>query len=161
MTPDTLVIITARNEADRIEATLLALARAFPDARVYVADDGSTDATPEIAERAGARVLRGEQALGKGAAATRAARRALGAAAPDAVVVLCDGDLGDSAASLRPLCEAVRDGSGDLAVAAFSRRVGGGFGVALRFASWAIRRRCGMRTRGCSRLRTASAWRWG
>jgi hypothetical protein len=31
----------------------------------------------------------------------------------------------------------------DLAVAAFARRVGGGFGVALGFARWAIRRLCG------------------
>ena len=31
-----------------------------------------------------------------------------------------------------------------MAVASFSRRVGGGFGVALRFARWAIRRRCGL-----------------
>ena len=37
-------------------------------------------------------------------------------------------------------------GDCDLAVAAFSRRVGGGFGVALGFARWAIRRRCGLET---------------
>jgi hypothetical protein len=30
-------------------------------------------------------------------------------------------------------------------VAAFSRRVGGGFGLALGFARWAIRRLCGLR----------------
>ncbi|MBK5221050.1 MAG: glycosyltransferase family 2 protein, partial [Thermoleophilia bacterium] len=34
----------------------------------------------------------------------------------------------------------------DLAVAAFSRRVGGGFGIALRFAHWSIRRLCGAET---------------
>src|SRR6185312_1522191 len=34
----------------------------------------------------------------------------------------------------------------DLAVAAFARRVGGGFGLALGFARWAIRRRCGLAT---------------
>src|SRR6202020_2375975 len=33
-----------------------------------------------------------------------------------------------------------------LAVAAFSRRVGGGFGLALGLAHWAIRRRCGLWT---------------
>ncbi len=41
---------------------------------------------------------------------------------------------------------AVERGECDLAVAAFSRRVGGGFGVALGFARWAIRRRCGLET---------------
>jgi hypothetical protein len=31
-------------------------------------------------------------------------------------------------------------------VAAFAQRVGGGFGLALAFARWAIHRRCGLRT---------------
>ena len=39
--------------------------------------------------------------------------------------------------------EAVERGECDLAVAAFARRVGGGFGLALGFAHWAIRRLCG------------------
>jgi hypothetical protein len=63
-----------------------------------------------------------------------------------ALVLLCDGDLGASAAALAPLVEAVQRGECDLAVAAFSRRVGGGLGVALGFARWAIRRRCGLGT---------------
>ena len=46
-------IVTAYNEADRIGATLAALALAFPGAPVFLADDGSTDATPEIARDAG------------------------------------------------------------------------------------------------------------
>ncbi len=58
-------------------------------------------------------------------------------------MLLCDGDLGDSAARLAPLVAAVEAGECDLAVAAFGRRVGGGFGLALGFARWAIRRRCG------------------
>ncbi len=36
-------------------------------------------------------------------------------------------------------------GDCDLAVAAFRDRVGGGFGIALGFARWAIERRCGYR----------------
>ena len=40
----------------------------------------------------------------------------------------------------------MRAGECDLAVAAFARRVGGGFGFALGFARWAIRRRCGVET---------------
>ncbi len=61
------------------------------------------------------------------------------------MVLLCDGDLGSSAARLTPLVEAVRAGECDLAVAAFSRRVGGGFGIALGFARWSIERLCGFR----------------
>jgi hypothetical protein len=43
------------------------------------------------------------------------------------------------------LVEAVGAGECDIAVASFSRRVGGGFGVALGFARWAVRRLCGRR----------------
>ena len=43
------------------------------------------------------------------------------------------------------LVAAVEGGSCDLAVAGFRNRVGGGFGIALGFARWAIERRCGYR----------------
>ena len=61
------VIVAAYNEAPRIQATLAALAAAFPGAPVWVADDGSTDATSELARQAGARVVRSERMIGKGA----------------------------------------------------------------------------------------------
>ncbi len=144
MAPDTLIIVTAHNEADRIDATLRALAGAFPDAPVWVADDGSTDDTAPIAERAGARVVRSERSIGKGGAATLAARDALARSEGNAVVVLCDGDLGVSAHLLVALAEAVRERHADLAVAVFSRRVGGGLGLVVGFARRAIRRRCGL-----------------
>ena len=65
-----------------------------------------------------------------------------GATAP--TIVLCDGDLGESAQTLRPLAEAVESGRCDLAVAAFARREGGGFGIAVGFARGAIRRLTGL-----------------
>ncbi len=113
---------------------------------MLVADDGSTDATAAVAAAGGAEVVSTPRPLGKGGAATLAAQRLLPLAdAPDApVIVLCDGDLAGSAAALVALVEEVRAGRADLAVAAFARRVGGGFGVALGFARWAIRRRCGL-----------------
>jgi glycosyltransferase involved in cell wall biosynthesis len=152
MAPDTLVIVTARNEAERIGETIAALVRTFAGAPVLLADDCSSDATAEIAAGEGARVLRAPRAAGKGGAATLAARAALRElsdeeAATERVVLLCDGDLGRSAAELGPLVEAVRRGETDLAVAAFSARLGGGFGLAVGFARWAIRRRCGLHTR--------------
>jgi glycosyltransferase involved in cell wall biosynthesis len=185
MTSDVFVIVAAYNEADRIAATLAALAGAFPGASLWVADDGSRDETGALAEAAGATVVRSERVIGKGGAVTLAARQALGEPdwgrldnsdsddAPRArggprgghrpyaghrldgdhrleretVVVLCDGDLGESAARLGALVEAVQKGEADLAVAAFSQRVGGGFGLAVGFAHWAIRRRCGLELR--------------
>jgi len=92
---------------------------------------------------AGARVVSRGRPHGKGANVTAAAEAALSEAEGPALVLLCDGDLGESAARLAPLVEAVEAGECDLAVASFGRRVGGGFGIALGFARWAIRRLCG------------------
>lgn len=173
-----LAIVAAYNEADRIATTLAALLRAFPGAALWVADDGSTDGTAQVAKAAGARVVRSERMIGKGGAVTLAARAALAEMAAPAdtamratvvgvsadggadlsdpsecdprcepVVVLCDGDLGDSAALLTPLVEVVQAEEADLAVAAFARRVGGGVGLAVGFARWAIHRRCGLTLR--------------
>ncbi len=187
------VVVVARDEADRIAATLAGLADAFPGAGVWVADDGSTDATAAIAEAAGARVVGvagrtgrrrgGAKGSGKGQAMTfgveaavagsgsrkvgvaRACARAhththahesadfedpsapVDQSGAEPVLVLCDGDLGESARELGPLVDAVRKGEADLAIAAFSTREGGGFGLALAFARWAVRRRCGLSLR--------------
>ncbi|HEY5815984.1 MAG TPA: hypothetical protein VIS95_06545, partial [Solirubrobacterales bacterium] len=92
---------------------------------------------------AGAQVVSRGRPHGKGANGGAAAEAALSDEPAPELVLLCDGDLGASAAKLPSLVEAVERGECDLAVAAFSLRVGGGFGVALAFARWGIRRRCG------------------
>jgi glycosyltransferase involved in cell wall biosynthesis len=137
------VIVAARNEADRIRATIGALREALPAAALWVADDASTDGTGEAAMAAGAQVVSRGRPHGKGANVTAAAEAVLSVEPVPAFVLLCDGDLGTSAAELVPLVEAVERGECDLAVAAFSHRVGGGFGVALGFAGWAIHRLSG------------------
>jgi len=139
-------IVAARNEADRVGETVRALREAFPGARVWVADDASSDGTAEAAMLAGAEVVRRGRSHGKGGNVTAAADAAMSVEPPPQVVLLCDGDLGASAARLAPLVEAVERNECDLAVAAFSRRVGGGFGLALGFAHWAIERLCGLET---------------
>jgi glucosyl-3-phosphoglycerate synthase len=144
---DSLVaIVAARNEADRIGETVRTLHAEFPAAAVWVADDASEDGTAELALAAGARVVSRGRPHGKGANVTAAAEAVLSAGTQPRLFLLCDGDLGASAARLAPLVEAVERGECDLAVAAFSRRVGGGFGLALGFARWAIRRLCGAET---------------
>jgi glycosyltransferase involved in cell wall biosynthesis len=137
------VIVAARNEADRIAPTVFALRRAFPAATIWVADDASEDGTAERAMSAGAKVVSRGRPHGKGANVTAAAEAALSEDPPPAFVLLCDGDLADSAARLGRLVDAVEAEECDLAVAAFGKRIGGGFGLALGFAHWAIRRRCG------------------
>jgi glycosyltransferase involved in cell wall biosynthesis len=141
------VIIAARNEADRVGETVAALRREFPVAAIWVADDASDDGTAEVAMSAGAQVVSRGRPHGKGGNVTAAAQAALSVESPPRLVLLCDGDLGASAGRLAPLVEAVERGECDLAVAAFSRRVGGGFGLALGFAQRAILRLCGAETR--------------
>ncbi|MGA7705513.1 MAG: hypothetical protein WB998_11520, partial [Solirubrobacteraceae bacterium] len=81
---------------------------------------------------------------GRGPAGADEAKETSIGEAEDMVAVLCDGDLGASAQRLGPLVETVQRGEADLAVAIFSRRVGGGVGLVVGFARWAIRRSCGL-----------------
>lgn len=137
------VLIAARNEADVIADTIASLRDSFPGAALWVADDGSEDGTAEAAMGAGAKVVRRGRPHGKGGNMTACAEAMLSEPDPPAIVLLCDGDLAGSAGKLGPLVDAVRAGDCDLAVAMFARRVGGGFGIALGFSAWVIRKRCG------------------
>jgi glycosyltransferase involved in cell wall biosynthesis len=137
------VIVAARNEADRLGRTLVALRSTFPKATVWVADDASGDGTAEVALAGGARLIRRGRPHGKGANVTAAAQAALGDGEVPETFLLCDGDLGDSAARLEALVAAVAAGEADLAIAAFRTRVGGGLGLTVNFARRAIERRCG------------------
>jgi glucosyl-3-phosphoglycerate synthase len=126
------VLVAARDEEGRVGRTVEALRTAFPDAVVLVADDGSRDGTAGEAEAAGARVVPLPR-RGKGQALTLAEREA-----PAGSLLLADADL---AGDLRPLAEG---GEADgLVVAAFERRVGGGFGIAKGLARRLIRLRTG------------------
>ena len=136
MPADLAVVIPARNEAERIGATVkAALSLAGADI-VVVVDDGSTDGTAAVAAAAGARVFRHARNRGKAAAIETGAEvvRLLesGAAAAGAPhhLLLLDADLGETAAEAGPLAGPVRDGSADMTIAVFSNRVRkGGFGI--------------------------------
>jgi Glycosyl transferase family 2 len=128
------VLVAARDEEDRIRTTIAALRRDFPGAEVIIVDGASRDATAERAEEAGAAVIRLAR-TGKGEALSAGER-----AAPPGALLLCDADLRGSLVSLT-------HDSADLAVAAFARRTGGGFGIAKRLAGELIRLRTGFRAR--------------
>ena len=120
------ILVAARDEEESIAETVRTLRERFPQAEVLVADDGSLDRTAELAEEAGATVLRLRR-RGKGQALSAAER-----AAPPGRLLLTDADVrGD----LRPLLA----GDADLTVAIFSERVGGGFGIAKGTAQRLIR----------------------
>lgn len=135
-----LALVPARNEAARVGATVVALSHFVEE--VLVIDDGSRDATGEVAALAGARVVRIEKGRGKGQAIERGIRSV--GSAPD-VWLLADADLGETARLLVPLLDAVGDGRADLAIAVLPRQ-GGGFGVVKRLAAMAIERLSGFQT---------------
>jgi glycosyltransferase involved in cell wall biosynthesis len=142
-----IVIVTAYNEGDRLADTIAALRQAFgDDTRILVADDHSTDTTPDVARREGVELVRAPSNIGKGGVATLAARRVMSAALmpKPPVILLCDGDLATTAHQLPALVAAVQNDECDLAVASFARRVGGGFGFAVGYAHGAIERLCGL-----------------
>ena len=89
--PVASVVIPARDEAatiGRIVRSVLALGA--PVGEVVVVDDGSTDATAAIAQRAGARVVAADGGPGQGQAMWRGVAETAGD-----VVVFCDADLED------------------------------------------------------------------
>jgi len=124
------VLIAARDEEERVGATIAALREQFPGAAIVVADDGSRDRTAAVAEQAGAGVVSLPR-RGKGQALTLAEREA-----GPGPLLLCDADLrGD----LRPLLAS----GADLVVASFRTRVGGGFGLTKGAARVLVRLSCG------------------
>ena len=52
------IILPAKNEAEGLQRTLPGLRSAYPQAQIIVVNDGSTDATAQIAHDHGATVIR-------------------------------------------------------------------------------------------------------
>jgi hypothetical protein len=105
--------------------------------RVVVVDDGSADDTAEIAEAAGAKVVRLVFNVGKGAALEAGASRVSDAD----IILLLDGDLAETAGEAAVLLAPILDGEADMSVAAFPRPAGkAGFGLVKGLARWGIAR---------------------
>lgn len=130
-------IVPAFNEEERIQVTVQALLQGIGCGRVIVVDDGSRDATAEVAARCGAHVVRMPKNSGKGRALWRGAQEVEREGERVEVILLADADLGESAGRLSPLVEAVRHEGRDLAIASFAST--GGFGLAKGIAARGIR----------------------
>lgn len=72
------VILPAKNEAEGLRRILPGILAEHADAELIVVDDGSTDATAEVAKSFGARVVTHLRSLGNGAAIKSGARAAQG-----------------------------------------------------------------------------------
>jgi hypothetical protein len=146
---DVAIVIPAKNESDRIQATVKAAAGLPGADMLIVVDDGSTDGTGFVAENAGAIVLRHARSRGKGAALETGAEavglleRSEERELPRHLLFL-DADLAGSAAHAAPLVQPVRDGQADMTVAVFSERVrAGGHGFVVALSGSGIRRATG------------------
>jgi len=147
---DLAVVIPARNESDRIGATVRAADRITGVDMVIVVDDGSVDGTACEAALAGATVVRHARNRGKAAALETGAEAVLvleekEAASYDAGrqrhLLFLDADLAETAARARPLAEPVIAGEADMTIAVFATRVKrGGHGIVLGLSGAGIER---------------------
>ena len=140
-----VAVVPAKDEQQRVAATVAAV-RDLPGlAAVVVVDDGSHDRTADLARAAGAQVVAHPRNRGKSAAmatgATHAVRLGLGALP----LLFVDADLEDSAAALGPLVAPVGDGRADMTIAVLppQSRPGGGHGFVVRLARDGILARTG------------------
>ncbi len=142
-------VIPAKDEEQRIAATVTA-ARGLPGVDVViVCDDGSSDQTAAYAGAAGAIVVSHSRNRGK-AAAVESAVNALGVIEqrdkrPEAgCLLLLDADLGESAANCAPLISPVTAGRADLTIAVLPPQTtddgtaAGGFGLVVSTAGRGI-----------------------
>jgi glycosyltransferase involved in cell wall biosynthesis len=106
------IIIPAKNEAAVIGDVVSSVRGIYADAEVLVVDDGSTDETATVAERAGATVVSHPVSLGNGAAIKAGARAANGE-----ILIMMDGD-GQHKAEDIPALLAKLDEGYDMAIGA-------------------------------------------
>lgn len=137
--PRVAVIIPAKDEADRIEATVTA-ARQIPYVDlVVVVDDGSSDGTANAARAAGAKVVVHKRNYGKAAAMQSGAsavntyetrfEQGRKPEDPRRALLFIDADLGETALACAPLVEPVVAGKADFTIAYLPPQEGaGGFG---------------------------------
>ena len=136
------VIIPARDEADRIAATVRAC-RSIPRVDlVVVVDDGSADGTQDHARAAGAVTVRHSVGRGK-ASALETGASVVGMRdyedGPARLLLFVDADLGDTAAACSELVSPIVDGVADMAIAVPPKQAGaGGRGRVVRLARSAI-----------------------
>lgn len=161
--PAVAAIVPAKDEAERVAATVAAL-RGLPEVDlVVVVDDGSTDETHLAAAGAGALVVRHHANQGKAAALTTGVARVREVDVVDGTdadgtdvdgtegegarrFLFADADLGASAANLGPLLAPVLAGEADLAVANIPRAASsGGGGRVVRLAQRQIEAMTGRR----------------
>jgi glycosyltransferase involved in cell wall biosynthesis len=148
-TPSVAAIIPAKDEADRIAATIFAVSRIDGVEAVIVVDDGSADATARLAGEAGAVVVGHSRNRGKAAAMASGARAAADLDLRDPAasgrardLLFIDADLQESAANTAVLVEPVASRRADMTIAVLppQETPGGGHGFVVRLARNGVQR---------------------
>lgn len=130
------VVLPAKNESAAVGETVARIRAQLPEAEVLVVNDGSTDATAEVARAAGARVVTHPYSKGNGAAIKTGARSAAGE-----VIVFMDADGQHDPADIPRLLARMEQGH-DLVVGARQKGSQASLGRGLanafynRLASW-------------------------
>lgn len=99
------IVIPAKNEAAAIGDVVAEIVALFPNSEVIVVNDGSTDNTSEVAQKAGAKVVHHPYSKGNGAAVKTGARAAGGD-----VIVFMDADGQHSPVDIPRLLERLAEG---------------------------------------------------
>ena len=147
--PGIAVVIPAKDEAERIAATVRAAAGIPRLRHLVVVDDGSLDATGRCAVESGAVLLRHAANRGKAAAMQSGADRVATlddeAGVSPSVLLFVDADLGATAAATAVLAGPVLAGEADMTIAVLPRQLtqGGGRGLVVDLARRGIRQATG------------------
>nr|WP_156428135.1 glycosyltransferase [Novosphingobium sp. FSW06-99] len=126
------VLLPAYNEAVAIEAVIAAFRAALPDARIYVYDNNSRDATARVAREAGA-VVRTERRQGKGHVVRR-----MFADIEAEIYIMCDADDTYDAAAAPALVARLIEDNLDMVVGARTAISDTAYRPAHEFGNWLL-----------------------
>lgn len=129
------VVIPCYNEGDVIESTLKAIKDTGIFDNIVVIDDGSGDDTFEKSSGMDVKCIRLKKNSGKG----NAVRMGLKSINTD-IIVLIDGDVGNTAGEISKVIKPVASGQADVAIASFPKtNKKGGFGLVKGLTRWGLK----------------------
>lgn len=136
-----VAVVPAKDEAERIAATVRALHQVEQVGHVVVVDDGSSDDTAQLAREAGAVVVTHARNRGKAAAMTTGAATAAEQGWGELPLLFVDADLEESAAAVGVLVTPVTSGDADMTIAVLPAQSGpgGGRGFVVRLSREGIK----------------------